>query len=116
MTTQSNLYIDQGTEYRLVIDIPTDYENEDFFDTLEFYAAASKLYSSSIAIEAEMTKILPTEENPKYGVEMHISADDTIDLAPGKYVYDVIQHDTATGDTKKILEGLIFILQTITRI
>lgn len=115
MATQSNLYIDQGTDYRVTIGIASNDDGYDF-DDWSFSAAASKLYSSSVAIIAEMTKIPADDENPINSVEMYISADQTADLEPGKYVYDVLMHNVTSGETDKILEGLIFILQSITRI
>jgi hypothetical protein len=44
---------------------------------------------------------------------MVISADATANVEPGKYQYDIVM---LSGSTKeKILEGLMFILPTITR-
>jgi hypothetical protein len=59
--------------------------------------------------------IYADSENPINSVEMYISADQTVDLEPGKYVYDVIMTNVDTEEHDKILEGLIFILQSITR-
>lgn len=114
MATQSNLYIDQGTDYTVNIGISSSDDDFDF-DDWEFSASAAKLYSSAIAIVAELTKVPATEENPINSVDMYISADQTANLAPGKYVYDVMMRNVSTGATDKILEGLIFILQSITR-
>lgn len=114
---QTNLYIDQGVDYKLNINIIVPNDDIDFdLDDWDFSASAAKLYSSSIAITAEMTKIPATEENPINSVEMYIPPDQTYDLEPGKYMYDVLMHNTDTEETRKILEGLIFILPSITRL
>jgi hypothetical protein len=114
MATQSNLYVDQGTDYRVTIGVASNDDGFDF-DEWEFSAGAAKLYSSTTAIVPVMTKIYADSENPINSVEMYISADQTVDLEPGKYVYDVIMTNVDTEEHDKILEGLIFILQSITR-
>lgn len=113
MTTRANLYIDQGTDYLISLDLFTD-EGEEFpTDTYQFYASARKLYSSSVAFTIE-TRVITDDDDPN-NFEIYVSPEKTRDLDPGKYQYDILMRDDA-GNVEKIVEGIIFIVPSITRI
>lgn len=112
---KTNIYIDKGTDYLIELLIDSDEVDYDF-DDYEFACAASKLYSSDVIIEAEVTKVPSSNTNPIDTIELFFSANNTVDLIPGKYVYDVLMKNTVTSETDKILEGLLFITPTITTI
>lgn len=115
MTTNSNLYIEQGTDYRVRINIVSSDPAFDLAD-YDFASSARKLYSANASITASFTKFPLSNTNPINSVEMYISANSTIDVDPGKYFYDVVIQNVNTDEIEKILEGLMFIEQTVTRI
>lgn len=111
MTTRANLYVDQGVDFAIFLDLfgvgGADYTITDQV----FKCEVRKVFSSSIAFQASVQVI---SDNEKVNdISLSIPANTTADVDPGKYQYDIIMDD---GVTKyKILEGLMFILPTITR-
>lgn len=113
MTTRANLYVDQGTDYLISLDLFTD-EGEEFnTDTYEFFSSVRKLYSTTVAFTIECRVV--TSDNDPNNFELYISPEQTEDLDPGKYQYDVLMKDDA-GNIEKIVEGIIHIVPSITRI
>lgn len=110
MTTQANLYIDQGTDFSIDLDVSINDEDITLSDK-NFYCSFSKLYSTTPTANAEVTVLSGNNSI----IELSIPAGITIDLNPGKYVYDVVM-TSPSGTKTKILEGLITIIQTVTRI
>lgn len=111
MTTRANLYVDQGADFAVVLDL-FDSEGLDFnISDQEFKCEVRKVFSSSIAFEA--TVRVNTDDNDANNLDLIVSANTTADVDPGKYQYDIIMSDGL--QRTKILEGLMFILPTITR-
>ena len=111
MTTRANLYIDQGVDFAVVLDL-FDSEGIDFvISDQEFKCEVRKVFSSSVAFEA-IVKI-NTDDNDINNLDLIVSANTTANVDPGKYQYDIVMTDGI--HRSKILEGLMFILPTITR-
>lgn len=111
MTTRANLYVDQGADFAVVLDL-FDSEGVDFnISDQEFKCEVRKVFSSSVAFQATVT--VNTDDNDANNLDLIISANTTVDVDPGKYQYDIVMSDGL--QKSKILEGLMFILPTITR-
>lgn len=111
MTPRKNLYIDQGIDFLVPIEIETSNGLDYDISNKQFYCDVRKVYASAISFSATLQAIQNDISND---IELIISADKTVDVTPGKYQYDIIMVDQ-TGANKKILEGLLFLLPTITR-
>jgi hypothetical protein len=109
MTTQITLYVDQGVDFLLRLTVALD---ENTTEGLTFYSSARKVYSSTklFAIGAFI------ENSGEVNVDLNlvITAASTKDLKPDKYQYDVI-YTTIDGTVKKLLEGILYIIPTITK-
>ena len=111
MTTRANIYVDQGTDFGIVLDLFSN-EGDDFnISNQQFKCEVRKVFSSTIAFEASVNAI--ENDNDPNNIELSISANTTADIEPGKYQYDIIMR--AGTQRSKILEGLMFILPTVTR-
>lgn len=110
MTNRVNIYINQGTDYQTFLEFRDDNGPVDITD-YTFTAQIRKLYSEYKI--ADFTFIF--EDAEKGLVKMYISDDETACLPEGKYQYDVLSLDMSNKVTK-VLEGLIFIIPTITNI
>lgn len=110
MTTRANLYIDQGIDFLLRLQVVLD---EPSTEGLTFYSSARKIYSSE-----KLFDFTPFIEDNGSGTTVDLSlfagAEVTEDIKPGKYQYDVI-YTNQSGNVKKLLEGLLYIIPTITR-
>jgi hypothetical protein len=70
------------------------------------------MFSSTVKFQAELEAVVNGVTNE---LNLFISPEDTKDVAPGKYQYDLIMKKN-NGNTLKILEGLLFIIPTVTQI
>jgi hypothetical protein len=111
MATRANIYVDQGTDFSTFLNLSTTSGVYDL-TTQQFECDVRKVYSSSASLFSPTFVVEPGGANGV--VEMVISSEDTANLEPGKYQYDVIMINENSGK-EKILEGLMFILPTITR-
>lgn len=110
MTTRSNLYIDQGTDFSSTVEIFTDYGDEFDITSRAFLGSVKKLYSSTKVFDIDLS-IIPGV--PNNDLLISIPAEKTANTAPGKYQYDIVMVTNNTARLK-ILEGLLFVLPTVT--
>jgi hypothetical protein len=112
MTTRANLYVDQGVDFLVALDLETD-EGDDFPITdQQFFCQVRKVFSSTVQFEVQLDVVVNGVTNT---VNLSIDPNDTKDVNPGKYQYDLIMIDSS-NKIKKILEGLLFVLPTVTRL
>ena len=111
MTTNANLYVDQGIDFEAVLNL-FDSEGSDYNITQqEFKCEVRKVFSSSIAFEAIIQ--VNVDDNNINNIDLLIPANLTENKEPGKYRYDIVMLDGVRR--VKILEGLLFLLPTVTR-
>jgi hypothetical protein len=108
MATRANLYVDQGVDFLVTLNLATD-DGEAFDITdKQFFCDARKLYSSKLAFSSELEIVVNGVTNE---LNLFIDPVKTRSVEPGKYQYDILM----VGDsTTKLLEGLMFILPTVT--
>lgn len=109
MATKSNLVIDQGSTYSVVLDL-TD-ENGDVIN-LSGYVANSQIrkwYTSSTPAATFTTSI-----NASSGeLELSLTANQTSNLVAGRYVYDVELDNN--GVISRIVEGIVTVTPQVTK-
>jgi hypothetical protein len=108
MSSQLNIYIDQSTDFRLTVELFDDNDLDLPIANYSFYGDLRKLYSTKRAAEFEFEK---TDND----ITLLLSSDITSQLTPGKYQYDVIMKKP-TGELSKIVDGLAFVISTITEV
>lgn len=108
MSSQLNIYIDKGTDFRLTVELFDEDDLDLPISNYEFFGDIKKLYSTKRAAEFEFQK----SDND---ITLILSADSTSQLAPGKYQYDIIMKKP-TGELSKIINGLAFVVSTITEV
>lgn len=112
MTTRANLYVDQGMDFLVALELETDDGEEFLITDQQFFCQVRKLYSTSVLFEAELEVVVNGETNE---LNLYINPEDTKNIKSGKYQYDLVMVKFG-GDRIKILEGLLFLLPTITKI
>ena len=111
MSTRANLYVDQGVDFITSLNLFTSAGDEFDITTQQFSCDVRKVYSSSVVFSADIV----VEPGGVPGLlELQVSGDTTANTEPGKYQYDLIMTSSG-GKREKILEGLMFLLPTITR-
>jgi hypothetical protein len=107
-SSQLNIYIDQGTDFRLTVELFDDDDLDLPIANYSFFGDIRKLYSSKRTAEFEFEK----NEND---ITLKLDALVTSQLKPGKYQYDVIMRKP-TGELSKIVDGIVFVVSTITEV
>ena len=111
MTTRTNLYVDQGTDFLVSLDLKEETGADYGISGNQYFCNVAKLYSTSVNFSVDLS--VNTSDPANDLLDFYISADKTKDLEPGKYTYDIMMVD-AGGSISKIMEGLIFILPSRT--
>lgn len=112
MTTQANLYVNQGVTFSASLELTEDDGDSYEITNQQFFCSVKRVYSSTPVFSANVTI---SEGSPTNDLTLTILPEHTADLEPGKYQYDVIMLKSS-GEVEKILEGLMFILPTVTRL
>lgn len=108
MASRSNIYIDQGADFRITIELFDGDDDELIIDNYVFFADMKKFYSSAKAADF-------TIEKANNDITLTMTANTTGDLKPGKYEYDVLMKKP-TGEISKVVEGLAIVVPTITEV
>ena len=108
MSSQLNIYVDKGTDFRLTVELFDDNDLDLPIANYSFFGDLRKLYSTKRAAEFEFEK----SDND---ITLILDSDTTSQLTPGKYQYDVLMKKP-TGELSKIVEGLAFVVSTITEV
>lgn len=109
MATKSNLVIDQGSTYSVVLDL-TD-ENGDIID-LTGYSANSQIRkwytSSTVAASFSVNVNVSSGE-----LTLSLTAEQTSNLVAGRYVYDV--EITQANVVSRLVEGIVTVTPQVTK-
>lgn len=111
MAIKANLVIDQGTDFSATIDV-TDLDGETAFNLTGYTVAAQmrKNYASSSAIT------FTTSHNNELGqIDLVLSSSQTVDIEPGRYLYDV-EMTSPANEITRVVEGIVTVTPGMTRI
>jgi hypothetical protein len=112
MTTIANLYVDQGTDFLVALELETDQGDDYPVIDQQFFCQVRKMYSTTVLFEADLEVVVNGVTNE---INLSFGSSVTRNIKPGKYQYDLIMIND-NNITMKILEGLLFVLPTITQI
>jgi hypothetical protein len=105
-----NLYLEQGTTFNTTITLDDVYQNA---YNLSGYTAKSMMRYSYYAANA--TAVFSTSIDAANGiVGLSLSAANTANITPGRYVYDTIIKDVS-GNVTRVLEGIVDVSPCVTR-
>ena len=110
MAIIANIFIDQGTDFELEVDV-TD-TNDNIIDLAGYSAAAQmrKTYGSSSISATFTTTIKPSTGK----VKLELTDTQTTGLTAGRYVYD-LNITSGAGQTTRVIEGQAIVTPGVTR-
>ena len=111
MATQANIYIDQGTDFRVDLNLFDGDDDPLAISVLDFFADIKKIYTTG----SPLTSFTIEKDLATATLTLVLTDVQTQSLKPGKYQYDVLMRKQS-GEMSKILEGLAFIVDTITEV
>jgi hypothetical protein len=120
MSSQLNIYIDKGTDFRLTVELFDENDSALPIADISFYGTLKKLYSTKAVAEIEFEKNGGNDEDTDPtldSITLVLDADTTSQLKPGKYQYDVLMKKAGpAGEISKVVEGIAFVISTITEV
>jgi hypothetical protein len=108
MASRANVYIDQGADFRIVIDLTDENDLDLSIGPYSFYSTIRKMYSSTKLVDFTVEKDIPNSS-----IALTLADNLTTSMKPGKYQYDCIMQKTS-GERTKIVEGLAFVVESMT--
>lgn len=103
-----NFTIDKGVDFLTAIRIRIDGAPVELND-YTFSSKIKKHYGSSTSYEITVTPTVPTNEGL---VNLSVSAEDSESIPIGRYYYDLLATNIATGFVTKVVEGSILVKGT----
>jgi cellulose biosynthesis protein BcsQ len=103
-----NFTIDRGVDFLTAIRIKIDGAPIELTE-YSFSSKIKKHYGSSTSYNITITPTAPTDEGL---VDLSISAEDSADIPVGRYYYDLLATNNATGFVTKVVEGTILVKGT----
>lgn len=110
MAEYVELFIEQGTTFSTTINVS---ENDGSAKDLSSYSARSQMRKSYYASSAKDFTMVKSDAAGGE-ITMSMTAANTSNLTPGRWVYDVEIEDGA-GVVTRIFEGIIVVLPGVTR-
>lgn len=109
MAIKANIIVDQGSTFNTTIDITDENDQPLNLSGYSGQAQMRKHYTSSNAVAFGVSI------NPVQGsVALSLTANATIQITPGRYVYDVELTDS-DGIVSRIVEGIVTVTPNVTR-
>jgi hypothetical protein len=110
MAIKANLVIDQGTDYSTSINLTDDDGN---LVDLTGYSASSQIRKTPSSSNAVSFSVSVAEAQGL--VLLSLTDQQTSNLVPGRYVYDVLLTNNNNNLTSRILEGIVTVTPGVTR-
>jgi hypothetical protein len=107
----TDLYIDQGTDFQTTFDLIADDGTSINIAGYSFQGQIKKSYYSA---NANATFTITIIDAANGNTVISLSAANTSNIYPGRYVYDVKMVDSS-NNTSRILEGIVTVTPEVTR-
>lgn len=110
MAAYVELDIEQYADYTTTLNV-TDSQGE--YINLASYTASSQMRKSYFSSTAtDFTVDISDSANGE--VTLSMSANATVDLMPGRYLYDLVIYDSSNSSTR-VIEGIVNLMPGVTR-
>lgn len=109
MATKANLVIDQGTTFSATITMTDEYGN---YINLNDYTGRSQMRKHYASVSKTDFEVEVDATNST--LTLSLTDEQTSELTPGRYVYDVEVVDTA-NTVSRIVEGIVTVTPNVTR-
>ena len=110
MASRANVYIDQGTDFRITLGMTDDDGLALPVDSYDFFGSIRKIYSTT-----KIADFIIEKDQPNSSITLVLTDSVTDALKPGKFQYDVLMRKTS-GEISKVVEGLAIIVPTISEV
>lgn len=112
MASYVELFIDQGTTFNNIINLTDDTTNTPI--NIYGYSVSSQIRRSYYSANITANITCTTSNTSNGEITMSITAANTSNIKPGRYVFDVKTTDTS-NTVSRVLEGIITVNPSVTR-
>lgn len=112
MVAYVELYMDQGSTFRNVINLTDDLTNESM--NVSGYTVRSQMRRSYYSANASATIVCSVTDAANGEITMSLAASNTSNIRAGRYLFDLETVDRG-GVVSRVLEGIITVTPEITR-
>lgn len=112
MVAYVELYMDQGSTFRNVINLTDDLTNESM--NVSGYTVRSQMRRSYYSANASATIVCSVTDAANGEITMSLAASNTSNIKAGRYLFDLETVDRG-GVVSRVLEGIITVTPEITR-
>jgi hypothetical protein len=110
MASRANVYIDQGTDFRISIELSDEQGDALSMTNYDFYSTIRKMYNTN-----KIADFIIEKDAPNSTITLTLPDNITQSMKPGKYQYDVLMRKT-TGEMVKVVEGIAIVLESTTNV
>lgn len=110
MAITRNLYIDQGSEFYEEFPITDEAKNIVNLSVFTAEASMKKSYSSTVSVNLNAN--IPEPSNGI--VSVYLTSAQSSELAPGRYVYDLVITNSTTNGRIRAVEGICVVNPGVT--
>lgn len=113
MASYANLIVDQGADFETVITLEDERSDPINLTGYELTGQIRRTYKSSTAVDFNLS----IQGNTADGIiRIHLSDSSSAAMKFGRYVYDIYAKNTADNKVYKVLEGMLEIVPSVTRV
>lgn len=112
MAAYVELYMDQGANFKNVINITDDKDNSSI--NLVSYNVRSQMRRSYYSINASANIVCTITDATNGEITMTMTAANTANIKAGRYLFDLETEDNS-GFVTRVLEGIITVTPQVTR-
>jgi hypothetical protein len=112
MAAYVELYMDQGTDFRNIVNLTDDTTNTNL--NLTDYQVRSQMRRSYYSINATANIVCSITDTANGEITMSLGAANTSSIKAGRYLFDLEIVD-GSGMTSRVLEGIITVTPQITK-
>lgn len=111
MAAYVNLFVDQGTDFETTVSISDSRSDALDLTDIDLSGQVRRTYTSDSAFDFVITKVSSADGE----IKIELPNETTSQMKLGRYVYDVLATDVPSGNTFKVVEGILEIIPSVTR-
>lgn len=108
----ANLFMSQGEDFEVQVEVETLTLDPISLENYNLQGQVRKTYTSNTAYDIEITMV--NAEQAIFAIRL--DADTTASMKPGRYVYDIFAVSPSLDSQYKIIEGMVEIAPSVTKI
>ena len=112
MAEYVELYMDQGTDFSVTIQMNS--EDNNLAQNLTGYIVTSQMRKSVLSQNITSTLVCTIPQASTGEIYVELDAANTANIPAGTYFFDVKVNDTMSGIKSRLVEGLMFVTPQIT--